>query len=170
MDVLEYWRPTIGWAGFKRGTVSEPMWGYFCQLVQLCHAHEHWQKATQEIRFAPPRASVYGPESKYQRNKRNNEWKRDIERAEGHMHRAAYLAADKITSMSYLLTDDDEGKPDWNMYLALRFAIRHQPNHTQARCKVAAFRAFDADTELKGDPVEIARRWSLAAGYSDIAA
>jgi hypothetical protein len=170
MDVLEYWHPNIGWAGFKQGPVSERMWGYFCQLVQLCHAHEHWQKAVQEIRFAPPRPSIYGPESKYQRNKRRNEWKRDIERAEGHMHRAAFLAAEKIAGMSYLITKDDEGKPDWNMYWALRLAVQHQPKHTQARCKIAAFEAFNADAELKGDPMEIARRWSQAAGYSDITA
>ena len=56
------------------------------------------------------------------------------------------------------------------MYWALSLAVGHQPNHTQARCKAAAFETFDADTELKGDPVEIARRWLLAAGFSDIAA
>jgi hypothetical protein len=86
------------------------------------------------------------------------------------MHRAAFLAAETIAGMSYLLTKEDEGKPDWNMYWALCVAVRHQPNHTQARCKAAAFETFDADTELKGDPVEIARRWLLAAGFSDIAA
>jgi len=65
---------------------------------------------------------------------------------------------------------DDEGKPDWNMYWALRLAVQHQPNHTQARCKAAAFETFDADTELKGEPMEIARRWLQAAGYGDIPA
>lgn len=44
MDVLEYWHPRVGWAGFRQGTVSERMWGYFCQLVQLCHAHGHCRK------------------------------------------------------------------------------------------------------------------------------
>jgi hypothetical protein len=68
MDVLEYWHPNISWAGFRQGTVSERMWGDFYQLVQLCHAHGHWQKAAQDIRLAPPRPSVYGPESKYQSN------------------------------------------------------------------------------------------------------
>jgi hypothetical protein len=94
------------------------------------------------VRLTPPRASVYGPESKYQRNKRRNEWKGEINRAEGHMHWAAYLAAETMSGMSYLLTDDDKGKPDWNMYWALRIAVQHQPNHAQARCKVAAFEAF----------------------------
>lgn len=161
MDVLEYWRPAVAWADFKQGTVSERMWGYFCQLVQLCHAHEHWEKAAQAIRFTPPRPSIYGPESKYQRNKHRNEWKREIERAEGHMHRAAFLAAEKIAEMSYLISPDNEGKPDWNMYWALLVAVRHLMNQTHMRCKAAAFKAFDADAELSGDPVEIARRWSL---------
>jgi hypothetical protein len=89
MDVLEYWHPSMNWPGFRQGAVSEKMWGYFCQLVQLCHAHGHWQKATQQIRLTPPRASVYGPESKYQRNKRRNEWTGEINRAEGHMHRVS---------------------------------------------------------------------------------
>ena len=170
MDVLEYWHPSVSWTGFKQGAVSERMWSHFCQLVQLCHAHGHWQKVTQNIRLTPPRPSVYGPESKYQRNKRRNEWKGEINRAEGHMHRAAYLAAERISAMSYLLTNDDEGKPDWNMYWALRLAVRHQPNHAQARCKVAAFEAFEADAELQGDPLDIARRWSAAVGYNDLSA
>ena len=136
MDVLEYWCSNITWAGFKQGAVSKQMWSYFCQLVQLSHAHGHWQKAAQEVRLRPPGPSPYGPESKYQRNKRRDEWKREIQRAEGHMHRAAFLAAEKIAGMSYLLTNDDEGKPDWNMYWALRVAMRHQPSHTQGRYKV----------------------------------
>jgi hypothetical protein len=74
------------------------------------------------------------------------------------------------SGMSYLVTNDDEGKPDWNMYWALRIAVRHQPDHTQARCKVAAFEAFETDAELQGDTLEIARRWSAAAGYNDLTA
>lgn len=35
MDVLDYCRPTIGWAGFKQGAVSGRMWGYFCQLSAI---------------------------------------------------------------------------------------------------------------------------------------
>jgi hypothetical protein len=37
---------------------------------------------------------------------RRNEWKGEINRAEGHMHRAAYLAAERISGMSYLLTNE----------------------------------------------------------------
>jgi hypothetical protein len=121
----------------------------------------------------PPHATTpldLRAESKYQRNKHRNEWKREIERAEGHMNRAAFLAAEKIAEMSYLISTDDEGKPEWNMYWALRLAVRHQLNQAHMRCKAAAFKAFDADVELSDEPVEIARRWSQAAGYSDIAA
>ncbi len=167
MDVLQYWHPAIDWTQFSQGTLSDGVWHHFCQLVQLCHAHQHWHEAARKIRLSPPGASFYGQESKYQRNKRRHEWKREIERAEGHMYRAAYLAAEKICAMSYLLTPNDEGTPDWNLYWALRLAVQHQPNHTQARCKVAAFEAFDADNEIIGEPLQIARRWLQQSGYSD---
>jgi hypothetical protein len=29
---------------------------------------------------------------------------------------------------------------------------------------------FEADAELQGDPLDIARRWSAAAGYNDLSA
>jgi hypothetical protein len=103
MDVLEYWSPNIVWSGFQQGAVSERMWGYFCQLVQLCHAHGHWQKAVQQIRGAPPHASPW-PETKHQRNKRRHEWKRKIESAEGHMHRAAFTLQESPVPQAF----DDE--------------------------------------------------------------
>jgi hypothetical protein len=169
MDVLEYWHPAVNWSRFAQGAVSERIWRSFSQLVQLCHAHEHWKRAAQQIRLSPPGAPIYGSESKYQRNKRRDEWKREIQSAEGHMHRAGFLAAEMIASMSYLLTNADEGTPDWNLYWALRLAVRHQPHHERARCKAAAFDAFIADEELKGEPPEIATRWLHQAGYTDLA-
>ncbi len=117
-----------------------------------------------------PGPSIYGKESKYQRDKRRHEWKRKIECAEGHMYRAAYLAAERIATMSYLLNDDSKNTPDWNLYWALRLAVRHQPNHTRARCKAAAFETFKANAELEGDPLEMASRWLRQAGYTEIAA
>jgi hypothetical protein len=167
-DVLLDWHPNIDWSAFKQGAVSERMWDHFCRLIRLCHAHAHWQQVTQAKKMKPLSEALYGRESRYQRDKRRHERKRDIEGAERHMHRAGFLAAEQITGMSYLLTKDDEGKPDWNMYWALRLAVKHQPNHTQARFNVVtSFKAFDAAAELKDDPMEIAQRWLSAAGDSD---
>ncbi len=167
MDVLEYWHPVVDWTGFKQGAVSEAMWQYFYRVVQLCHAQVHWEKVAQGIRLKPPGPSIY-PESKYQSKKRRDEWKREIAGAERHMHRAAFLASEEIAGMSYLLTKDDDNSADRRMYLALRIGVRHLLDHAHARFKVAAFNSFDADTELAGDPEDIARRWSQAAGYRDI--
>lgn len=167
MDVLKYWRPSIDWSQFQQGSVSDQTWSHFCDVVQLCHAHGHWKEIAGEIRKTPPGRPIYGTESTYQRNKRRHEWKREIERAEGHMHRAGFLAAEKMAAMSYLLTPDDEGTPNWNLYGALRLAVRHHPHHETGRFKAAAFQSFDADSELQGEIKEIAVRWLRQAGYND---
>jgi hypothetical protein len=166
-DLLD-WRASIDWAGFRQGAVSAQMWSYFCDLVRVCHAHGHWREVEEEKRMAPERAPLHGPESKHYRSKRRQERKSDIERALGRVNRASYLADERIARMSHLLTNKDEGTPICNLYRALDIATRRRPLHTRARWDVVrAFKSFDADTELKGDPVEIARRWSRAAGYGD---
>jgi hypothetical protein len=170
MDVLEYWSPTIDWSGFKQGALSDKAWALLRQLVQLSHAHGHWAETAHRIRLSPPPPSIYGKESNYQRNKRKHHWEREIERAEGHMHRAAYLGADKIAQLSYLITAADEGRPDWVLYLALFLAVAYQPNHTLGRYKAAAFSAFDADLELADNPEAIAMRWLGSAGLAGQAA
>jgi hypothetical protein len=82
------------------------------------------------------------------------------------MHRAAYLAAEKMVEMSYLVTND-RTKPDWNLWLALWLALAYQPNHERTRCKAAAFNEFSAETDLQGSAEEIAVRWLTRSGYSD---
>ena len=167
MDVLEYWSPIIKWEQFSQDAVSDKMWAYFKQVVQLCHAHQYWEEAARIASHSRPPPSDYGKETTYARKKRLDGWKHEIERAKGHMHRAAFLTAESIASMSYLLTEELKGTADWNLYWALRLAVRHQPNHERARCKVAAFVSFDSGNELRGEPPEIARRWLRQAGYQE---
>jgi hypothetical protein len=106
-------------------------------------------------------------ESAYQRSKRQKEWKRNIERCEGHMHRAAYLAANKMAEKSHLVTND-RTNPAWNLWLALWLALAYQPYHDRALCNAAAFEGFIVDTELQQASAEDAAvRWLNKAGYTD---
>lgn len=169
MDVLEYWSPRLDWSGFHQGALSDPAWNLFRAVVQLSHAHGHWADETRKIRLAPPPRPIYPSDSKYQRKKRQHSWRREIERAEGHMHRAAFLAAESIARLSYLVTPEDEGKPDWILYFALRIAVAYQPDHTRGRYKAVAFHSFDAGGEIEGDPAAIAARWLRNAGLDQAA-
>jgi hypothetical protein len=164
MDVLEYWRPNIDWSGFKQGPVSAQMWQRFQNLVQLCHAYRHWQLAAQENRRTPNQRPLY-QESAYKRRKHRHEWQGAIDSCEGHMYRAAYLASDQMAAMSFLISESDAGKPDWVLWVALRLALRDQPNHERARCNAAAFAAFDAEVVLNETPDRLAIRWLDEGGY-----
>ncbi|MCP3476505.1 hypothetical protein NLM33_40560 [Bradyrhizobium sp. CCGUVB1N3] len=166
MDVLEFWRPKIDWANFDQGPVSDAMWNHFRNVVMLCHAYDHWKMAANATRLAPPRSYVGMPETKADQKRRKNEWKRNIDAQEGHMHRSAFLASEQIALMSYLLTDDDKDTPNWKLYFALRTAVAHQLPHGQARYHAAAFTSFRAAHELEGDPADIALRWLRRSGLA----
>lgn len=166
MDVLEYWRPNIDWRQFDQGAVSDAMWSHFRNVVMLCHAYEHWKAAANDTRLTPPRSYVGMPESKRDQKRRRSEWEQKIGIQEGHMHRAAFLASEQIALMSYLLTNDDKGTPDWNLFSSLRLAVAHQLPHDQARYRAAAFTSFGADQELQGDPPDIALRWLRESGLA----
>ena len=84
MDVLEYWSPTLDWSGFKQGALGDRAWSLFRQIVELSHAHVHWAEAMREIRVTRPPRPIYPNESKYQRKKRQDEWKRDVQRRGPH--------------------------------------------------------------------------------------
>jgi hypothetical protein len=165
MDVLEYWRPHIDWSRFDQGAIPDEIWERFKELVQLCHAYHYWQEATRAQRAARPPRPLY-EESAYKRRKRQQEWKRQIDQCEGHMYRAAYLAAEKMAEMSYLVTND-RANPAWTLWLALWLALAYQPNHERARCNAAAFGEFRVEAELHGSAEEIAAGWLKKAGYSD---
>jgi hypothetical protein len=164
MDVLDYWHPQIDWSRFRRGAISNEMWTHFQQFVQLCHAYRHWQHVTVKMRVPPPRPSI-DAESEYVRKKHRNEWKNEVHRSEGHLYRAAHLAADKMAAMSRLIGDADPHGPDWKLYAALRLAVAPFPKHERGRFSAAALRAFDADRELQDRSDEIASRWLEQAGY-----
>lgn len=156
MDVLQYWRPLLDWATFKQGEVSDRMWSGFRAVVELAHAREHWRQAAYEMRLRPPGAPLY-PESKYMQGKRRDEWRREISRAEGHMHRAGFLADESIANMSYLIGEADKGKPDYKLWWALRLTVGQR--HESADWVKLAFNSFDAAHELVAEPDAIASRW-----------
>jgi hypothetical protein len=159
MDVLQYWTPQIDWGQFIQGPVSDRMWEAFREVVQLCHAQQHWEAAAYKMKLTPLPVNPFGEETKHQKRKRGQERKQDIERAEGHMYRAQHLADEKIAQMSHMLTKGDQGTPDWKLYFALRHAVAPRPNYVGARFDVAAFKSFDADAELTSDVEDIIDRW-----------
>jgi hypothetical protein len=159
-----HWRPRIDRSRFHQGAISDKMWVKFEQLVQLCHAYRYWQQVCLKKRLPPP--DRVEQESKYSRKKRHDEWKREIHRSEHHMHNAALLATDKIAEMSLLISNGDpDDTQDRKLHCALRLAIAPFPRPERGRFSAAAFRAFDADCELKDRPEEIASRWLGHAGY-----
>jgi hypothetical protein len=162
MDVLEYWNPNIDWSKFDQGSITDDIWKHFKELVQLCHAFRHWEEATTDIRLSPPRQWEWPPESARQFKKRQDQWKAEVRRREGHMNRAGFLADQQIAEMSYLVSKDDEGTSAWKMYFALRVAVAEAPH---LRCKAAAFEGFNANGELDGEVAEIALRWLIQGGY-----
>jgi hypothetical protein len=83
------------------------------------------------------------------------------------MHRAAYLANEKVTGMSYLITPADEGKPNWKLWFAAALSIGRSLGHDHARYKSVAFDAFDAAELINPDPSIIASGWLTTAGYLD---
>lgn len=167
MDVLEYWSPDIDWSRFSQGSVSDQMWRSFKDLVLLCHCVEHWRETRRSLRLTRAPQPFYTPETSYARRKRQDEWKRPIRDSENHMHRAAYLAEEKVAEMSYLIKATDKGEPDWNLWWAAALSIARSLGHEGARYKSVAFDAFDAAELVDAEPEAVARRWLASAGYSD---
>ena len=64
--------------------------------------------------------------------------------------------------MSYLIGEGDKGKPDWILWWSLRLASAYPADAT-------AFEEFDVNRELQSDdPLKIANRWLVKAGYSEL--
>jgi hypothetical protein len=167
MDVLEYWSPAIDWSHFAQGAVSDPMWRSFKDLILLCHCVEHWRETRRSLRLTRPPQPFYTPETRYARKKRQDEWKRPIMDCETHMHRAAYLADEKIAGMSYLITPADEGKPDWKLWFAAALSIGRSLGHDHARYKSIAFDTFTPEAPRRNRLV-FRYRLEGAAYASDI--
>ena len=151
MDVLEYWSPTVDWSQFGQGNVTDQVWSQFLRVVQLSHARCHWETEVHNKHQARLPASLY-PESNYYRRKQQAERDGDIKRCETHMHRAGYLTADRMSSMSYAVSRADPSNADWKLWLSLWLALRYQPTHDRIRCDAAAFAAFQSQEELMGSP------------------
>lgn len=168
MDVLEHWMPSIDWSRFNQGPLSDGMWSAFKNLVALCHAAEYWRDAVRANRLTPQPRPMYTPESRHMRRKRLDEWRRPLRQSETHLHRAAFLADEKVAEMSYLIGPADQGKPDWNLWWSCALAVGRSLGHEGARYKSVAFSAFNADRDLEGaDPSVTAKRWLTNAGYAD---
>jgi hypothetical protein len=165
VDVLEYWSPTIDWAKFQQGGISEEVWLCFKQVVQLCHAFRYWETDAQDKRLCPPRLYLDSvpAESRPQFRKREDHWKSEILQSENRRNRAKFLVSEKIAELSYLGTNsvagEAEGTADWKLWYALQVAARPYP-------PAAAFGGFDAEKELDGEVNEIVARWLQQARYS----
>jgi hypothetical protein len=164
MDVLKYWVPTIDWSRFTQGAVSDGMWRAFTDLVTLCHCEQHWREVRDALRLTRSPRPLHR-ESPHMRQKRLDEWKRPITDYENRMHRAAYLAVEKVVGMSQTLAD--QGTPDRNLYAAVAGSIDASHGQGRARYKSLALDAFDAKELSVYEPSVIAARWLSRAGYSE---
>jgi hypothetical protein len=158
MDVLEYWHPPIDWNLFHQGSLSDAAWGYFKQVVLLCHAYRHWEEDARDRRLEPPRHYVFPAEDKRQFKKRRDQWETDIRRSERHRDRAKFLADEAVVRCSHLGAEAAEGTADWKLGFALPLVVRVRPD-------AAAFAGFDAEQELAGEAEQIAFGWLRKAGY-----
>ena len=170
MDVLEYYMPDIDWQRFRQGPISDDVWSEFRDVLQLCHAYKHWKDVARVTRRSRPSSSSLDRESAYQRRKNREEWKYQIEQDEGHMYRAAYLAAEKIWAIAGMM-EGRQDTPDWHFSLALVNSVGLRAgtdtDYERANFDVLAFDEFDADAEVSSDPGAMASRWRDAAGYRE---
>jgi hypothetical protein len=163
MDVLEHWRPQMDWSRFKRGQLSPHVWACFCEAVELCHAFRHWKNAEHERWRLTPAPVV--KESDYARRKRNRENESRIKIYESRRMRAAFLARDRIVSITQISLADTA---DWSLSLALieslgdKVIVDGIRGHERAQFEILAFDEFDADAELAAAPDAIAERWKSA--------
>ena len=163
MDTPASWSPSIDWTRFAQGTVSDPMWRTFLDLVNLCHCVEHWREASRSIRMTRPAKPVFYQESSHK--KLIDEWKQGITDCENKRHRAAHLADDKVREMSRI-APTDEGDPDWHLCAATALSMGISLGRAQTRYKSLALDAFDAAQLTGSAPSAIAILWLESAGYT----
>jgi hypothetical protein len=164
MNAPASWSPSIDWNRFAQGTVSNPMWYAFTDLVKLCHYVEHWHEAARSLRMTRPSKPLY-PENIHVRKQRVVEWRQGIADCEDRMHRAAHLADDKVREMSHM-APTDEGDPDWKLCAAAALSMAISLGRARTRYKSLALDAFDAAQLTSSDPIAIASLWLERAGYT----
>jgi hypothetical protein len=165
MNAAASWSPSIDWNRFSQGTVSNPMWHAFTDLVKLCHCVEHWREAARSLRMTTRPAKPLYPESIHMRKQRVDEWRQRITDCEGRMHRSAHLADDKVREMSRI-APTDEGNPDWKLRAAAALSIGISLGRARTRYKSLALDALDATELTNSDPTVIASLWLENAGYT----
>ena len=163
MDTPAFWSPSIDWTRFAQGTVSDPMWYAFLDLVSLCHCAEHWREAARSLRMTRPAKPIFYQESSYK--KLINEWRQGITDCENKRHRAAHLADDKVREISRIAPTDEDG-PDWHLCAATALSMGISLGRAQTRYKSLALDAFDAAQLTGSDPIAIASLWLENAGYA----
>jgi hypothetical protein len=158
--------PAIDWSRFVQGPVSDSMWLSFMSLVQLCRCVEHWHNTARTLRAATrPRQPDYKPATSYAIRKLRNEWEKPIKDYEARMHRASYLANEKLAEMSHLA--GDEGTPDWKLCTAAVLSIGPSLGRARSRYKSVALAFFDAAELANTEPDVIASLWLNNAGYTN---
>jgi hypothetical protein len=109
-------------------------------------------------------------ETAYQRRKSRDEWKRNIERHEGHMYRAAFLAAEKWWSI-HALVSERENTADWHLGRALLLIapdlLQTMTGHQRADFGRLSFLEFDGARDAIGDAESIVRAWASLPKASD---
>jgi hypothetical protein len=163
MNAPTSWSPSIDWNRFAQGTVSDPMWHAFLDLVSLCHCVEHWREAAHSLRTTRPAKPPFYQESSYK--KLINEWKQGITDCDSKRHCAAHLADDKVREMSRI-APTDEGDPDWHLCAATALSMGISLGRARTRYKSLALDAFDAAQLTGSAPGAIAILWLESAGYT----
>jgi hypothetical protein len=164
MDTPASWSPLIDWTRFAQGTLSDPMWHAFLDLVSLCHCVEHWREAARSLRMTRPAKTLFYQESSYK--KLVEEWKHGITDCESKRHGAAHLADDKVREMPRIASTD-EGDPDWKLCAATALSMGISLGRARTRYKSLALDAFDAAQLTNSDPIALANFWLENAGYTD---
>jgi hypothetical protein len=164
MNILASWSPSIDWNRFAQGTVSNPMWHAFTDLVKLCHYVEHWREAARSLRMTRPAKPLY-TESIHMKKQSVDEWRQGITDCEDRMHRAAHLADDKVREMSRI-APTNVGDSDCNLCAATALSMGISLGRARTRYKSLALDAFDAAQLTNSEPSAIASLWLESAGYT----
>src|ERR1700722_1597108 len=107
MDTPASLSPSIDWTSFAQGTVSDPMWHAFLDLVSLCQCVEHRRETPRSLRMTRRHKPLFNQESSHK--KLINEWRQGITDCESKRHRAAHLADDKVREISRIAPTDEDG-------------------------------------------------------------